>query len=71
MGVSLRTGFPKFFARYDTAYAGLGSIIYLLILLAVVGPNAETIISYGWYDFVIAGAALSLNLIGYLVGMAA
>ena len=71
LGVSLRTGFPKFFARHDSAYAGLGSIIYLLILLAVVGPNAETIIGYGWYAFVIAGAALCLNLIGYLVGMAA
>lgn len=70
LGVSLRTGFPKFFARHDSAYAGLGSIIYLLILLAVVGPNAETIIDYGWYAFVIAGAALCLNLIGYLVGMA-
>ena len=69
VGVSLRTGFPKFFARHDSAYAGIGSIIYLLILLAVVGPNAETIIGYGWYAFVIAGAALSLNLAGYLVGM--
>ncbi len=70
IGVSLRTGFPTFFGRHDSAYAGLGSIIYLLILLAVVGPNAETIIGYGWYAFVIAGAALLLNLIGYLVGMA-
>jgi BASS family bile acid:Na+ symporter len=40
-----------------------------LILLAVVGPNAATIINYGWYAFVIAGAALCLNLIGYLVAM--
>ncbi|WP_342595538.1 bile acid:sodium symporter family protein [Salinicola lusitanus] len=71
LGVSFRTGFPKFFARHDSTYAGLGSIVYLLILLAVVGPNAETIIGYGWYAFVIAGAALCLNLIGYLVGMAA
>ena len=45
------------------------SILYLLILLAVVGPNAATIIGYGGYAFVIAGAALCLNLIGYLVGM--
>ena len=35
----------------------------------MVGPNATTIIGYGWYAFVIAGAALCLNLIGYLVGM--
>ena len=69
LGVSLRTGFRGLFARHDSHYAGLGSIIYLLILLAVVGPNAATIINYGWYAFVIAGAALCLNLIGYLVAM--
>jgi BASS family bile acid:Na+ symporter len=69
IGVSLRTKFSAFFARHDSAYAGIGSILYLLILLAVVGPNAATIIGYGWYAFVIAGAALCLNLIGYLVGM--
>lgn len=69
IGVSLRTKFSAFFARHDSAYAGIGSILYLLILLAVVGPNATTIIGYGWYAFVIAGAALCLNLIGYLVGM--
>ncbi|MDN7125500.1 bile acid:sodium symporter family protein [Pseudidiomarina terrestris] len=69
LGVSLRTRFPNFFAQHDAAYAGLGSILYLLILLAVVGPNAATIIGYGWYAFVIAGAALCLNLIGYLLGM--
>ncbi|MGB4248663.1 MAG: bile acid:sodium symporter [Pseudohongiellaceae bacterium] len=71
LGVWLRTGFSEFFARHDAAYAGVGSILYLLILLAVVGPNAETILGYGGYAFVIAGAALSLNLIGYLVGMSA
>lgn len=69
IGVSLRTKFSAFFARHDSAYAGIGSILYLLILLTVVGPNATTIIGYGWYAFVIAGAALCLNLIGYLVGM--
>jgi BASS family bile acid:Na+ symporter len=71
LGVGLRTGLPTFFARYDSVYAGVGSILYLLILLAVVGPNAETIIGYGWYTLVIAAAGLSLNLIGYLVGMSA
>ena len=69
LGVSLRTKFSTFFSRHDSAYAGIGSFLYLLILLAVIGPNAETIIGYGRYAFVIAAAALSLNLIGYLVGM--
>ncbi|WP_084399168.1 bile acid:sodium symporter family protein [Henriciella aquimarina] len=71
LGVGLRTRFPAFFARHDSAYAGYGSIPYLLILLAVVGPNAETIIDYGWFAFVIAGAALTLNLMGYMFGLTA
>lgn len=70
LGVTLRTTFTHFFARYDANYAGLGSIVYLLILLAVVGPNAETIIGYGGYAFVIASAALCLNLAGYVIAMA-
>lgn len=64
-GVYLRTRFPKQVMRYDNTYASLGSVFYLCLLLAVVGPNAETIINYGWYAIVIALAALSLNLIGY------
>ncbi|CAM5201558.1 bile acid:sodium symporter family protein [Oligella ureolytica] len=64
-GVYLRTRFPKQIMRYDHSYAALGSVVYLCLLLAVVGPNAETIINYGWYAIVIALAALSLNLIGY------
>lgn len=43
-------------------------MLYLLLLLAVIGPNAETIIGYGWYAFLIAFAALALNLSGYAVG---
>lgn len=68
-GVSLRTLFPHLVARFDANYAGIGAIIYLLILLAVIGPNAQTIIGYGWYALVIFAAALALNLIGYLIGM--
>lgn len=70
-GVYLRTRFPVAVARHDSVYPSLGSGFYLLLLLAVVGPNAETILGYGWYAVVIAAAALSLNLIGYAVGAAA
>ncbi|MCP1316050.1 bile acid:sodium symporter [Halomonas sp. 707D7] len=70
LGVALRTGFGGFFARFDDLYAGLGSLVYLLILLAVVGPNAATILGYGAYALVIAAAALCLNLAGYAVGLA-
>ena len=64
-GVYFRTRFPTQIMRYDHSYAALGSVVYLCLLLAVVGPNAETIINYGWYAIVITLAALSLNLIGY------
>jgi BASS family bile acid:Na+ symporter len=64
-GVYLRTRLPKKIMRYDTSYASLGSLLYLCLLMAVVGPNAETIISYGLYSLVIALAALTLNLMGY------
>ncbi|HEY9031995.1 MAG TPA: bile acid:sodium symporter family protein [Kangiella sp.] len=70
LGVTLRTKFPTIISQHDSTYAGIGSVFYLVILLAVVAPNAETIIGYGWYAFVIAGAALSLNLCGYFIGMA-
>jgi BASS family bile acid:Na+ symporter len=71
VGVFLRTRFIAQVARYDGVYPALGSILYLLLLFAVVGPNAETILGYGWYALVIAAAALCLNLTGYLVGSTA
>ncbi len=70
-GVWLRTSFPAALSRYDTLYSAGGSVVYLLLLLAVVGPNAATILGYGWYGLVIAGAALTLNLSGYAVGASA
>lgn len=70
-GVWLRTRFPAALSRHDALYSAGGSVVYLLLLLAVVGPNAATIIGYGWYALVIAGAALTLNLGGYAVGASA
>lgn len=71
VGVFLRTRFPKQVGNYDKLYPSLGSVLYLMLLLAVIGPNAGTIIGYGWYAIVIALAALTLNLIGYAVGSVA
>jgi len=68
VGVYLRTRFAAAVSRHDSAYPAIGSIFYLLLLLAVVGPNADTILGYGWFAVVIALAALLLNLIGYAVG---
>lgn len=71
VGVWLRTRFLALVSRYDYAWPALGSALYLILLLAVVGPNASTIFGYSWYALVIALAALVLNLIGYAVGMTA
>lgn len=68
VGVYLRTRFAAAVSRHDSAYPAIGSIFYLLLLLAVVGPNADTIFGYGWFALVIAFAALLLNLVGYAVG---
>lgn len=70
-GVMLRTWFPARVGRYDGVYPAAGSVLYLLLLLAVIGPNAAVILGYGWYAVVIALAALTLNLTGYAVGMTA
>ncbi|MCR8825270.1 hypothetical protein [Pseudosulfitobacter koreensis] len=69
--VWLRTRFPSQVSRLDFAWPALGSVLHLVLLLAVVGPNGATIIGYGCYAIVIALAALTLNLIGYAVGMTA
>lgn len=71
IGVWLRTRFPARVSRLDVAWPALGSVLYLALLLAVVGPNAATILGYGWSAVPIALAALVLNLIGYAVGMTA
>ncbi|MTV29014.1 bile acid:sodium symporter family protein, partial [Nitriliruptoraceae bacterium ZYF776] len=71
IGVWLRTRFLEGVSRFDFVWPALGSVLYLALLLAVVGPNAETILGYGWYALVIALAALALNLFGYAVGMTA
>nr|WP_285292844.1 bile acid:sodium symporter [Aureimonas altamirensis] len=70
-GVFLRTRFPQTIGRCDAVYPSLGSVLYLLLLVAVIGPNAETILGYGWYAVVIALAALTLNLTGYALALVA
>lgn len=71
VGVWLRTRYPAQVGRFDPLYSAGGSLVYLALLLAVLGPNAASIRGYGWYALLIAAAALSLNLIGYAVGATA
>jgi BASS family bile acid:Na+ symporter len=70
-GVWLRTRYPRGVGRFDPAYSSAGSVVYLVLLLAVLGPNAEIILGYEWYALLVAAAALALNLIGYAVGATA
>lgn len=67
----MRTRYPVQISRFDWLYSAGGSLIYLVLLLAVIGPNSETILNYGWYAFLIAFASLTLNLLGYAVGSTA
>ena len=71
IGVWLRTRYPVTVGHFDPLYSAGGSLIYLALLLAVLGPNADRILGYGWYALVIAGAALTLNLVGYAFGATA
>ena len=71
VGVLLRTRYPVAVGRYDPLYSAGGSLVYLALLLAVLGPNAASILDYGWYALLIAGAALTLNLVGYAFGATA
>jgi bile acid:Na+ symporter, BASS family len=66
-GVWLRTRFPQSVAAHEPLYSFGASLLYLLLLLAVVGVNAGQILSYGVFALHIAGAQLLLNLAGYLI----
>ena len=71
IGVGLRTRYPAQIGRFDSLYSSGGAAVYLVLLLAVLGPNAETILGYGWYALLVGAAALALNLTGYAVGATA
>jgi BASS family bile acid:Na+ symporter len=71
VGIALRTRFPRTVGRFDGLYSAGGALVYLALLLAVLGPNAASILAYGWYALLIAGAALTLNAIGYACGATA
>lgn len=70
-GVFLRSRFPRAVSGLDPLYSFGSSLTYLLLLLAVVGPNAGAILNYGFYAIVILAAQLTLNLTGYALGATA
>jgi bile acid:Na+ symporter, BASS family len=71
IGVWLRTRFAAVVAAHEPLYSFGASLLYLLLLLAVVGVNAAHIIGYGGFAARILAAQLLLNLTGYAIALAA
>lgn len=71
VGVCLRTRYGPRLTAAEPLLSASGSALYLVLLLAVLGPNAESILDSGWDIVLLAGGALALNLVGYLLGAAA
>lgn len=70
-GVALRTWQPRRLERVEPALSAGASIAYLLLVVAVVGPNADDIVDRPMTVLMVVATALALNAIGYLLGWTA
>jgi bile acid:Na+ symporter, BASS family len=70
LGVALRTWRPVPIRRVEPALSATGSLAYLALLLAVIGPNAQRILDAPRTVLLVAAAALALNAGGYLTALA-
>ncbi|MEX2621607.1 MAG: bile acid:sodium symporter [Egibacteraceae bacterium] len=70
VGVTIRSLIPARVEAVEPALSATASLAYLALVLAVVGPNADTIIDAPATVAGVAGVALALNVIGYLVAAA-
>ena len=68
VGVWVRTRFADRIAPAEPLLSATGSIAYLALLLAVLGPNAQTILDSGSTIALLIAGALILNLAGYALG---
>ena len=71
VGVGLRTRFPRRVEPLEPVLSAGSSLSYLLLLLAVVGPNAEAILSAPGQMLLVTAAALALNGLGYAFALLA
>lgn len=71
VGVALRTWRPARLGRCEPVLSATASVAYLLLVLAVVGPNAAEILRRPGTMLLVVAAALALNAFGYLLGWAA
>lgn len=70
-GVALRTWRPTRLEPAEPALSATASLAYLLLVVAVVGPNAAAILDQPARMLLVAAGALGLNIVGYLLGGAA
>jgi BASS family bile acid:Na+ symporter len=70
-GVAVRTWLGDRLDTADPALSATASVAYLLLVVAVVGPNADAILDRPATMLLVPAAALTLNLTGYLIGWAA
>ena len=68
IGVGVRTRFSDRIAPAEPLLSATGSLVYLALLLAVIGPNARTILDSGSTIALLIAGALLLNLAGYALG---
>lgn len=70
LGVAIRTRWPQRLEPIEPALSATGAVVYLLLIFALVGPNADAILAQPTRMLVVAGVALALNVVGYLLGAA-
>jgi BASS family bile acid:Na+ symporter len=68
VGVALRTRWAPLVEPAEPVLSATASLAYLLLVVAVVGPNAEAILAQPAMIAAAAGVALALNAFGYLLG---
>ena len=68
VGVAIRTRWSARIEPVEPVLSATASLAYLLLVLAVVGPNAEAILARPGMVAAAAGVALILNVVGYLLG---
>lgn len=71
VGVAIRTWKPRRVEPAEPALSATASLAYVLLVIAVVGPNAAAILRQPATVLLVAVAALALNVIGYGLGWAA
>jgi bile acid:Na+ symporter, BASS family len=71
VGVTIRTWRPRPIETVEPALSATASVAYLLLVVAVVGPNADAILGAPGTMLLVVAGALALNLVGYSIGAAA